>query len=58
MTPYKLLKSNLKGFAGLDVVTRGVANATSFYSVVTKFSHLVANLALKIGDFLLLENVH
>ena len=58
MTPYKLLKSNLKGFAGLDVVTRGVTNATSFYSVVTKFSRLVANLALKIGDFLLLENVH
>ena len=30
---------------GLDVATCGVANATSFYSVTTKFSHLVANLA-------------
>ena len=42
---------------GLDVATCGVAN-TSFYSVVTRFSRLVANLALKIGDFLLCENVH
>ena len=30
---------------GLDVVTCGVANATSFYAVATKFSRLVANLA-------------
>ena len=30
---------------GLDVATCGVANVTSFYSVATKFSHLVANLA-------------
>ena len=44
--------------AGLDVATRGVANATSFYSVATKFSRLVANLAPKIGDFLLWVNVH
>ena len=44
--------------AGLDVVTCGVANAASFYLVVTKFSRLVANLAPKIGDFLLWENVH
>ena len=43
---------------GLDVATCGVANATSFHSVATKFSHLVANLAPKIGDFLLWENVH
>ena len=43
---------------GLDVATRGVANATSFYSVATKFSRLVANLAPKIGDFLLWVNVH
>ena len=28
------------------------------YSVATKFSCLVANLAPKIGDFLLCENVH
>ena len=41
--------------AGLDVATCGVANATSFYSVATKFSCLVANLAPKIGDFLLWE---
>ena len=46
------------GEAGLDVATCGVANATSFYSVATKFSRLVANLAPKIGDFLLWENVH
>ena len=44
--------------SGLDVATRGVANATSFYSVATKFSRLVANLAPKIGDFLLWVNVH
>ena len=43
---------------GLDVATCGVANATSFYSVATKFSRLVANLATKIGDFLLWINVH
>ena len=43
---------------GLDVATCGVANATSFYSVATKFSPLVANLATKIGDFLLWVNVH
>ena len=43
--------------SGLDIVTCGVANATSFYSVVTKFSRLVANLAPKIGDFLLWENL-
>ena len=29
-----------------------------FYSVATKFSRLVANLAPKIGDFLLWEKVH
>ena len=44
--------------SGLDVATCGVTNATSFYSVATKFSCLVANLAPKIGDFLLWENVH
>ena len=43
---------------GLDVVTCGVTNATSFYAVATKFSRLVANLAPKIGDFLLWENIH
>ena len=37
--------------SGLDVATCGVANAT-------KFSRLVANLAPRIGDFLLWENVH
>ena len=37
--------------SGLDVATCGVANAT-------KFSRLVANLAPKIGDFLLWENLH
>ena len=42
---------------GLDVVTCGVANATSFYAVATKFSRLVTNLAPKIGDFLW-ENIH
>ena len=31
--------------SGLDVATCEVANATSFYSVATKFSRLVANLA-------------
>ena len=44
--------------SGLYVATCGVANATSFYSVAFKFSRLVANLATKIGDFLLWENVH
>ena len=44
--------------AGLDVATCGVANATSFYSVATKFSRLVANLAPKIGHFRLWKNVH
>ena len=44
--------------SGLNVATHGVANATRFYSVATKFSHLVANLAPKIGDFLLWENIH
>ena len=38
--------------AGLDVATCGVANATSFCSVATKFSRLVAYLAPKIGDSL------
>ena len=42
----------------LDVATCGVANATSFYTVATKFSRLVAYLAPKIGDSLLWENVH
>ena len=37
---------------GLDVATCGVANATSFCSVATKFSRLVAYLAPKIGDSL------
>ena len=40
--------------SGLNVATRGVANgrnATRFYSVATKFSHLVANLAPKIVTF-------
>ena len=37
--------------SGLDVATCGVPNAT-------KFSRLVANLAPKIGDFLLWENLH
>ena len=45
-------------FTGLDVTTCWVANATRFYSVATKFSRLVANLAPKIGDFLLGEKVH
>ena len=36
-----------------DVATCGVANTTSFYSVATKFSRLVTNLAPKIGDFIL-----
>ena len=43
--------------SGLDVATCGIANATSFYSVATKFSHLDANLAPKIGDFLLWGNL-
>ena len=38
---------SLDSHTGLDVATRGVANATSFYSVATKFSRLVANLAPK-----------
>ena len=45
-------------FTGLDVATIWVANATRFYSVATKFSRLAANLAPKIGDFLLREKVH
>ena len=52
------VKENSQGLAGLDVATCGVANATSFYSVATKFSRLVANLAPKIGDFLFWVNVH
>ena len=40
---------------GLDIATCGVATATTFYSVATKFPRLVANLAPKIGDFLLWE---
>ena len=36
--------------SGLDVATCGVANVTRFYSVATKFSSLVANLAPKICD--------
>ena len=51
-------KLYLNSSSGLDVATCGVANATSFYSVATKFSRLVANLAPKIGDSLLWENVH
>jgi len=47
-----------KLYAGLDVATCGVANATSFYPVATKFSRQVANLDPKIGDFLLWGNVH
>ena len=45
--------------AGLDVATCGVASLTSFYTVATKliFTH-GANLAPKIADFLLWENVH
>ena len=39
----------------LDIATCGVANVTTFYSVATKFPRLVANLAPKIGDFLLWE---
>ena len=50
-----------EAISGLDIATCGVANATSFYSVATKFSrlvaNLVANLAPKIGDFLLWENL-
>ena len=46
-----------EAISGLDIATCGVANATSFYSVATKFSRLVANLAPKIGDFLLWENL-
>ena len=40
-----------EAISGLDIATCGVANVTSFYSVATKFSRLVANLAPKIGDF-------
>ena len=57
-TVYDGFESHLDGKTGLDDATCGVANATSFYSVATKFSRLVANLAPKIGDFLLWENVH
>ena len=46
-----------EAISGLDLGTSGVTNATSFYSVATKFSRLVANLAPKIGDFLLWENL-
>ena len=53
-----ILPLHVARYSGLDVVTCGVANATSFYTVVTKFSHLVAYLAPKIGDYLLWENVH
>ena len=38
----------VKLLSGLDVATRGVANATRFYLVATNFSHLVARLAPKI----------
>ena len=55
---YVGFKGKKIGTSGLDVATHGVANATSFYSVATKFSRLLANLAPKIGDFLLLENIH
>ena len=48
----------VKYLAGFDIPTCGFANATSFYSVATKFSHLVANLASKMGNFLHRENVH
>ena len=44
--------------AGLDIATCGVANAISFYSVATRFSSLVTNLAPKISDFLFWENEH
>ena len=44
--------------SGVNVATCGVANATSFYSLGTKFSCLVTSLAPKMGDFLLWENVH
>ena len=47
-----VVKQSLITLTGLDVATRGVANATSFYALATKFSLLVANLAPKIGDFL------
>ena len=55
---YDGFESHLNEKTGLDVATCGVANATSFYSMATKFSRLVASLASKIGDFLLWENVH
>ena len=40
-------------FAGLDVATCGVANATRFYSLATNFSRLVAGLAPRFFDFVL-----
>ena len=55
---YKSESKSRVGDPGLDVATCGAANATSFYSVAIKFSRLVANLAPKIGDFLLWENLH
>ena len=48
----------VKYLPGIDMATCGFASATSFYSVATKFSHLVANLASKMGNFLHRENVH
>ena len=54
---HKLAQKKIRE-SGLDVAPCGVANATSFYSMATKFSRLVTNLAPKIGDFLLCENVH
>ena len=53
-----ILLWNYRITSELDVATCGVANVTSFYSVATTFSSLVANLAPKICDFLLWENVH
>ena len=50
---YVGFKGKKIGTSGLDVATHGVANATSVYSVATKFSRLLANLAPKVGDFLL-----
>ena len=46
-----------EAISGLEITTCGIANATSFYSMATKFSRLVANLAPQIGDFLLWENL-
>ena len=48
----------VKYLPGLAIATCGFANATSFYSVATQFSHLVANQASKMGNFLHRENVH